>query len=172
MRINIAQISEDEGLNIHHLYAAGEPALSSSDYRLAGRSELDLQATRAGQEVSLVGRVVACVEFECDRCLQPFAVTVEPGFDLLYLPPLGTGEEHELGEDDLAIGFYQGDAIDVDDLVREQIELALPMSRLCRADCRGLCPECGARLNDGDCACQGEEIDPRWAALKELKTNH
>jgi len=172
MRINIAQISEEDGLNLHHLYPDGEPALSNSEGRLIGRSELDLQATRAGQEVELVGRVKARVEFECDRCLQPLAVTVEPSFDLLYLPPLGTGDEHELGEDDLAIAFYQGDTIDVDDLVREQIELALPMSKLCREDCRGLCPECGANLNDGDCGCKDEEIDPRWAALKQLKTDH
>lgn len=172
MRINIAQINEEDGLNVQHLYPEGEPSLSGNESRLAGRSELDLQASRAGQEVSLVGRVTARVEFECDRCLQPVAVRVEPSFDLLYLPPLGVGQEHELGEDDLAIGFYQDETIDVDDLVREQIELALPMSRLCREACRGLCPDCGANLNDGDCTCKDEEIDPRWAALKELKTNH
>lgn len=172
MMIHIAQISEDEGLNIQHLYPAGEPALSGGECRLAGRSELDLQATRAGREVNLVGRVTARVEVECDRCLQPVAVTVAPRFDLLYLPPLGTGDEHELGADDLVVAFYQDDAIDVDDLVREQVELALPMSRLCREDCRGLCPECGANFNAEDCACTEQPSDLRWAALEALKPNH
>ena len=95
---------------------------------------------------------------------------VEESFELLYVPPLGTGDEHELGEDDLSLGFYQDGVIDVDDLAREQIELALPMARLCTEECRGLCPECGANLNLVDCACSKEQVDIRWAALKELKS--
>ena len=55
------------------------------------------------------------------------------------------------------MAFYSDQIIDVDDLVREQIELALPMSRLCSDDCRGLCPECGANLNEGDCACARDQ---------------
>ena len=172
MNVNVAQISEDEGLNIHHLYAEGEPGLSGDDSRLAGRTSLDMQATRAGQQVRLAGSISAIVEFDCDRCLKPLSVAVDQSFDLLYIPPLGSEEEHELGEDDLSIAFYQGDQIDVDDLVREQIELALPMARLCSDECRGLCPDCGANLNEAECACKLEQVDPRWAALKELKSNN
>jgi DUF177 domain-containing protein len=172
MKVNVAQISEDEGLRIHHLYPEGEPVLGGDDSRLTGRTVLDLQATRAREKVGLAGNVSATVEFDCDRCLKPVAFAVDQSFDLLYVPPLGIGEEHELGEDDLSIGFYQDDEIDFDDLVREQIELALPMARLCGDDCRGLCPECGANLNDAECACEAEEVDARWAALKELKSNN
>jgi uncharacterized protein len=96
-------------------------------------------------------------------------VPVEQSFDLVYVPPLGTEDEHELGEGDLSLGFYQDGVIDVDDLAREQIELALPMARLCTEECRGLCPECGANLNHSHCACN-IEVDTRWAALKELKS--
>ena len=172
MKVNVAQISEDEGLDIHHLYREGEPDLTEEDSRLAGRTGLDLQATRAGQQVRLVGQINAKVEFECDRCLKPLSVAVDQSFDLLYVPPLGTAEEHELGEDDLSIAFYQGDEIDIDDLVREQIELAIPMARLCNMECRGLCPECGANLNDAECSCKTEAADPRWAALKQFKRNN
>lgn len=172
MKVNVAQISEDEGLNLHHLYPEGEPGLSGDDSRLAGRSTLDLQATRAGEQVRLVGHVNAKVEFECDRCLKPLSAVVDQSFDLLYVPPLGTGEEHELGDDDLLIAFYQGGEIDIDDLVREQVELAIPMARLCVEQCRGLCPECGGNLNEAECACETEQGDPRWAALKQFKSNN
>jgi uncharacterized protein len=170
MEIQVAQISEDEGLEIRHLYPEGEPALGE-DARLVGPTEVDLQATRAAEKVRLVGSLTATVAFECDRCLAPLSAKVEQSFDLLYLPPLGVGEEHELDDDDLAVSFYQGQAIDLDDLVREQVELTLPMARLCGEACRGLCAECGANLNEGQCACAAEAIDPRWAALKDL-TKH
>jgi uncharacterized protein len=172
MKVNVAQISEDEGLDIHHLYPEGEPVLGGEDSRLEGRTVLDLRATRAREKVWLAGNVTATVEFDCDRCLKPVAFAVDQSFDLLYVPPLGTGEEHELGEDDLSIAFYQDDVIDFDDLVREQIELALPMARLCSEGCRGLCPECGANLNDVECACKTMQVDARWSALKELKSNN
>ena len=170
MNIVVAQISEDEGLSVRHLYPEGEPGLIGEEGRLIGQSELNLQALRAGDKVELIGSVKAVVGFECDRCLKPLSVPVEQSFDLLYVPPLGTGDERELGDNDLSMGFYQGDSIDVDDLVREQIELALPMARLCSEECRGLCPECGANLNDGECACKIEQADARCAGLAELKS--
>src|ERR1051325_8432514 len=143
MNINVSQICEDEGLDIHHLYTEGEPDLGSDYSRLTGRPELDLQATRAGDEVRLVGNLKATVEIDCDRCLKPLTMAVDQSFDLLYVPPAKTSAEKELGDDDLSIGFYQDEVINVDDVVREQVELALPMTRLCSEECRGLCPECG-----------------------------
>jgi uncharacterized protein len=98
------------------------------------------------------------------------SVAVEQSFDLLYLPPLKAGDERELSADDLSIGFYQDGTIDLDDVVREQVELALPMARLCTEECEGLCPDCGANLNDAECACKLNRADERWAALSELKS--
>ncbi|MEK6323462.1 MAG: DUF177 domain-containing protein [Acidobacteriota bacterium] len=170
MNIVVAQISEDEGLSIHHLYPDGEPGLIGEEGHLIGQTEVSLQASRAGEKVGLLGSVSAVVGFECDRCLATLSVPVERSFDLIYVPPLGTGEEHELGENDLSLGFYQDGIIHVDDLAREQIELALPMARLCTEDCRGLCPECGANLNLSECACSKGQADVRWGALAELKS--
>ncbi len=78
-------------------------------------------------------------------------------------------ENVELQKDDLIRSVYEGDAVDLDELVREQILLALPTRTLCREECKGLCPECGANLNAGECDCAQKEIDPRWAALADLK---
>ncbi|MFY9555239.1 MAG: DUF177 domain-containing protein [Blastocatellia bacterium] len=170
MNIVVAQISEDEGLSVHHLYPEGEPGLIGGDGNLVGQCEVHLQASRIGNKVELIGSVTAVVASECDRCLALLRMPVEKSFELLYVPPLATQEEKELLEKDLSIGFYQGDVIEVDDLVREQVELALPMSRVCNDECRGLCSECGANLNENDCTCEREPVDGRWAVLNELKS--
>jgi len=172
MDIKVAQISEDEGLAIHHRYPEGEPLLGGVETRLVGRSEVNARATREDDRVELAGKISAAVEFDCDRCLTQVRVPVLQAFDLVYVPPLGTAEEKPLGENDLSVGFYRDETIDLDDLVREQIELALPMSRLCKEDCKGLCPECGANLNETDCRCSESQSDPRWAALKSFKVDN
>ncbi|HET9531182.1 MAG TPA: DUF177 domain-containing protein [Blastocatellia bacterium] len=172
MIIFVSQISEDEGLTVHHLYPEGEPGLEGDESRLVGRPVLDLKATRQGDRVKLVGSVKAAVEIECDRCLTSLSVPVDQSFDLVYVPPnrpQGASDEKELGEDDLSVSFYQGQTIDLDELLREQVELALPMARLCSEQCKGLCPQCRANLNERQCQCTVEETDPRWAALKDLK---
>ncbi|MEW6125446.1 MAG: DUF177 domain-containing protein [Acidobacteriota bacterium] len=173
MELNISQIDERDGLNLTHRYTEGEIGLVGNDGKLVGRTAVNLQATREGEEVLLRGSVQANVQFECDRCLVEMTVPVTQSFDLLYLPAShrNAREEHELKADDLSIAYYQGHLINLDDLVREQIELTLPMTRICRENCQGLCTECGANLNEGKCNCGNQQIDPRWAALKGLKTN-
>lgn len=172
MEINVSQIREDEGSSIRHLYPEGEPELRDEDTRLLGRTGLNLHAARDGDRVELAGVVNANVQLICDRCLALFSLPVEQNFDLLYVPAPSAGrpqEEKELDDDDLSVSVYMAEAIDLDDLVREQIELALPMVRLCRENCAGLCPECRANLNDGLCACEPEQTDSRWDGLKSLK---
>ena len=170
MDVNVSQISEYDGLTIQHVYAEGEPRLTADDSRIVGCTTLGLRASRDGDEVRLVGRVSAAVEIDCDRCLALVSMPVDKAFDLLYIPPLRAEEEKELEDDDLTVGFYQRQVIDLDDLVREQIELALPMGRLCTEECRGLCPECGTNLNEAECTCLADLGDSRWGALSRLKS--
>ncbi|HEX6045982.1 MAG TPA: DUF177 domain-containing protein [Pyrinomonadaceae bacterium] len=126
---------------------------------------------RAGNDVCVNGHVDARVQVECDRCLKPVELPVSADFDLEYI----TGAEYEsssaaaLSEEELAVSVFDGDAIDVDEIVKEQILLAVPARTLCREDCKGICPECGMDLNTGQCNCAADEVDPRWAALKSLK---
>jgi uncharacterized protein len=174
MKIQVSQIREDEGLRVQHLYQKGEPELVGDDARISGPTRVELVATRDGDQVKLAGQLATDVQIECDRCLAPVAVAVDQSFDLLYIPASAsrTPEESELADDDLSAAPYEGDLIDLDDVVREQVELAIPMARLCGEECKGLCPECGANLNEGDCGCSTEQIDPRWAALKSLKSDN
>jgi len=172
MKITVSQIGEDEGLRINYLFPEREPGLRSKEKQIIGRPALQAQATRKGHVVRLTGKLTSTVQIDCARCLSPAPVSVDESFDLFYIPsvdPAALKEERELGEEDLMVGFYQGDQIDLDDVVREQIELALPMARLCSDDCRGLCPECGANLNEGQCGCAPDYPDARWVVLGNLK---
>jgi uncharacterized protein len=101
-------------------------------------------------------------------------VPVDAAFDLRYQPHAeNKGEgEREIEEDDLTTAFYQNDEIDLEQLMREQFYLALPMKPLCSDDCKGLCSMCGTNLNRGTCECKREFEDPRFAALKELRRNN
>ena len=94
---------------------------------------------------------------------------VNAAFDLRYLPQSeNTGEEREVEEDDLSEAFYRDDQIDLGQLIEEQFYLALPMKPLCKADCKGLCPNCGTNLNVETCDCDVRWEDPRLAGLKAL----
>ncbi len=125
--------------------------------------------------ICLLGEMDAAIEMSCGRCLEPLAVEVHEALDLLYLPqsanvgPGGGGdEERELTDDDMSVGFYRDDRIDINKMVWEQIYLALPMKPLCKEDCRGLCSQCGANLNLSKCDCEKDLVDPRLATLKTL----
>ncbi|MBI4889771.1 MAG: DUF177 domain-containing protein, partial [Acidobacteria bacterium] len=96
---------------------------------------------------------------------------VENEFDLFYRPVVKTSNHAEvhLEEGEIDISFYEGDSVGLRDALREHVLLSVPMQTTCRPDCKGLCPECGANLNEKPCNCAEQKVDPRWSALKDLK---
>ncbi len=154
MYVDLTQLEQDE-LWGEHQYAEEELDLEDAEIRLCVPPRLRFRLQRLGREIRIEGRVETEVEVRCDRCLSAFRLVVAPDFDVLYAPleVLTPEEEVELSERDLRFGFYEGERIDLDGLVREQIRLALPFRLLCREDCRGLCPHCGADLNREACHC-------------------
>ena len=93
-------------------------------------------------------------------------------FDLLYRPiGIESGsDEHSITTSETEIGYYQGDGLELEDVLREQVLLSLPPRVLCSPDCKGLCPHCGQDLNSASCSCTQSSPDPRWSALSELRT--
>lgn len=151
-------------------YAPGEVELDEEGAQLVSEAKVEGSARRKGDEVRLRGRISAEVEVGCDRCVAPIRLPLEVEFDTAFIPREKAASETdnvELLTEDLGLAAYEGDAVDLDELVREQILLALPSRRLCREDCKGLCPECGADLNAGACSCEKSEVDPRWSALAD-----
>lgn len=130
---------------------------------------LSLFAEKEGEEVLVRGQLRARVPQVCSRCLEPLTSEVAPHVDARFRPrPRGPSEGVELTSGDLEVDFYADDLLDLDRLVQTETELALPMKPLCRPDCRGLCPACGANRNVTPCACETRPPDSRLAGLKVL----
>jgi uncharacterized protein len=171
MRIEVENLKE-RAEPFSHSYAHGEVELEDEGARLVSDAEVEGSASRKGEEVRVRGKIVTEVELLCDRCASPARAPLEVEFDARFIPRMvaaSDAENVELLADDLGLAAYEGDSVDVDELVREQILLALPSRNLCREDCKGLCPKCGSDLNAGACSCEQGETDPRWAALADWK---
>jgi uncharacterized protein len=133
--------------------------------RVTGRAEFK----EALEQIRLQGQLAGELECACDRCLERFAVPVSSSFDLVYEPADQAPEQSEVGlsEDDAEVGFYENGGLELADAVREQILLLLPMQRLCRETCLGLCPVCGVNRNEQKCQCNVPRTEERWAALRD-----
>jgi uncharacterized protein len=123
------------------------------------------------QDIRVQGRLATLLESICARCLEPLTQVIEREFDLLYRPQGADAGRDEVSVTDAEaeISYYEGEGILLDDVVREQILLAVPLKLTCRDDCRGLCPHCGANRNLEQCSCAVTLEEPRWAALKEIR---
>ena len=155
-----------------HTYRPEEVDLEEEGARVVADVVVSGGTTRKGEQVRLRGEIKTEVELLCDRCAAPRLAPLAVEFDASFIPQeveAVKAENVELLAEDLILSAYEGDYVDLDELVREQVLLALPSRHLCREDCRGLCQRCGADLNAGDCSCEQGEVDPRWAALAELK---
>lgn len=162
-----------EGQPVDSALDAGEVHLEGEDGFVLKGGHLRALVERGDDDtVHVRGRLEAEIGLQCGRCLDAFPLAIAQELDLFYLPHhAGQAEEEEeveLSDRDVVVAYYQGDRLDLGDVIREQLFLAAPLSRLCREDCRGLCPRCGANRNQTDCACPPvveESLSP-FAVLK------
>ncbi len=167
MKINILELPE-EGLALDV-----KELLEIAGYKLDREVAATLRISKVAERLELRGRLDTGVILQCSRCLKEFSVDVEADFSVEYHPisMLRTEEEHELRKDEIDIDFYTEDTFDIDELLKEQVILNIPMKPLCNPNCKGICPHCGRDLNKGLCGCETKEIDPRLLALKKLLKN-
>lgn len=123
------------------------------------------------EDIRLVGKLDGRIEVSCARCLDPVEIPISRSFDLLYRPLQSekVPDDVAINEAETEIGYYKGEGMELEDSLREQILLAVPIKTLCRFDCKGLCPVCGANRNEQACGCEQTKGDSRWAALEDLK---
>jgi uncharacterized protein len=108
----------------------------------------------AGKRIIIEGSVSTSLLVQCDRCLEPFSWDLSKDFRIfLSLSPFNGGVDVELSEDDLNLEFIQGNFLELEQIIKEQIILSLPMKTLCSAECKGLCATCGSNLNIKTCSC-------------------
>jgi uncharacterized protein len=126
--------------------------------------ELDLRLEAVMEGVLVTGTAQAVLEGECVRCLEEIRDEVVGDFQELFV----YDDEDRRDDEDDDVSRLEGDLLDLEPLLRDAVVLSLPFQPLCREDCPGLCPECGARLADDPEHQHEEPIDPRWAALQGL----
>lgn len=122
-------------------------------------------------EIRIEGKLNVKMQATCDRCLEMTSFSVDNEFDLVYMPD-GEGRiggEDEVDQAAIEVGFYQGNGMALNDVLREVVLLALPMQLVCREACKGICPVCGENRNERDCGCAVRAEDDRWNKLKEFR---
>ncbi len=128
---------------------------------------LHLKLRRKGEKIKASGEIRGNIILTCSRCAEEFSFSVNSSFDLDLLPAESlTSGEVALEEDEMDTVFYEKGIIEIDSLVATQINLTIPMKPLCKPDCRGICPVCGANRNKVDCGHEAKIPDPRFSRLK------
>ena len=146
-----------------------DPGLSQTT-PLETQGVAELLANTLG-EIRIRGHLKVGIEAQCDRCLELAKFPIDADFDLFYRPANRTGyeDEVEIDEGESEVAFYEGGGIELKDVLREFVLLSLPMQRICRQECLGICPVCGQNRNLVPCECEAKPVDDRWSALKKLQ---
>jgi len=160
-----------EPFHVRHIFPAGEIQFSHEDAVLKEPVNTDFTLDHKDRDLHIAGTVETAIRFICSRCIKEFNKDISAEFDLSYMPQPEWSEENvevELKYKDMEVAFYDGIAFDVNMMVLEQIELAMPMKFVCREDCKGLCYQCGADLNEGMCSCSSDKGDSRLSVLLDF----
>ncbi len=138
--------------------------------KLEGPVEVKVRVVKKGIRVHMSGTVKTKLTLTCSRCLEEYTRDMESKFQIELVPveTMGDRQEVELEEKDLEVVFFQNGLIDFEQMIIDQINLSIPMKPLCKEDCKGLCPVCGANLNQTQCGHSVKVVDPRLAKLKLL----
>ncbi len=134
--------------------------------------DVRIELQKQPDHVKVSGSVTGSVQVTCHRCLAPFLFPLEENIDLVMVreESLPQQDETELEEEELEFDFFDGEVIEMEHLVAEQVFLALPVKILCAQSCRGICPGCGRNLNDDPCTCSKETRSSFLTQLEEVKS--
>jgi uncharacterized protein len=132
-------------------------------------AQMEITVAKSGEEFYCQGEVRAEVKLECSRCLEPFDAELTNGTDFIVCAEEQRAQSKDVIDNEDYV-FFRGKDLqaDVSEMVRQAIILAVGMKPLCSEECRGLCPRCGANLNEETCSCLARQHDERWNALRRL----
>jgi uncharacterized protein len=153
----------------------GEEAEQDGPLATSGRAEV-IHEHRGPKDIvadiRLRGQFAGKVRVPCARCVEPVRIPLAAEFDLIFRPVGADSDapERSITAPETEIGYYQKNSLALEDVLREQVLLALPVRTLCKPGCKGLCPRCGANRNLQPCTCEQGPSDPRWEALSGLRS--
>jgi uncharacterized protein len=177
LKFNVAQLlKEPVGTARHTAVSAALWSLAPELEQTAGTDEaseamLDgpvrMMHTNAG--ILVQGSLRAQTTLACARCLEPVAMTLAVELEEVYSPTIDilTGKGIVPEDEDRALWIDEHHILDLTEVLRQDVLIAMPLHVLCKEDCRGLCPTCGQNLNEGPCGCE-PEADARWGPLVAL----
>jgi uncharacterized protein len=152
----------------------GDEAEQVGNLTAEGRAEV-IHEHRGPREIvadiRLRGKFAGRFQVPCARCVEPVEIPLAGEYDLIFRP-VGADSgspERSITAPETEIGYYQKDSLLLEDVLREQVLLSLPVRTLCKPDCKGLCPRCGENRNTDACSCEEVKGDARWDALSELR---
>lgn len=165
LRVDLGRLGREGPALVEARVPADDELWQDTGVTWNGPVEVRLRASFAGSgEVVVRGTVKGRLSQECRRCLDP----LETGFDEEITVVFVSSEDAHRDEDEYVFGGTGAD-LDLSGAVREEVILAINPYVVCDPECKGLCPRCGADLNEGPCGCAVQEVDPRWEALRALK---
>jgi uncharacterized protein len=165
--MELRKVRFDETFAPGQIDFSGEALKQESLLHTVGTAEL---LAHSDGEIRIRGRYTVEMTAECDRCLGRARYPMDARFDLFYRPAsqIAREEEVSIDESDTEIGFYEDGGIELAEILRERVMLALPMQRVCSDACLGICPICGKNRNESPCDCKTGAADDRWGALRNL----
>lgn len=167
-----------EGLDVDEAVSGAGLGIDANELAIepGGRFKGHVEKGDAG-DLHVRGHLTLRTNAPCARCLANASVHLDQELDLFFLAESETTADSddeegvELKDRDLVVSFYRGDVLDIGAVIREQTLLAQPMKRLCKDDCRGVCPVCGTDRNLKACDCRPEASkESPFAALSRLGT--
>ena len=169
MIIDVSSILKEFGGKISFDNEAEIPDLSfgGSEYRFGGPLSVKGGVSNTGGALALKADVSGMVTTQCARCMRDIDVPIE----FAISETLMRDDDEETVSDDEDVIIFGGNTVELDEIIENNFIMNLSPRYLCSEDCKGLCPRCGKDLNDGDCGCVDDEIDPRWAALVDIMKN-
>ena len=169
MRIELASLEGGKGA-FAHAYFPGDLVLDDDRVSLIEAPAVSGGIRQKGSRVHVNGKVTARAQVECDRCLKLVELSIDSHFKLEYVTAddYQAQQAFELTQEDLDLSVFDGEVIDIDELVTEEIMLTVPDHVLCIENCKGMCSVCGVNRNSIECGCETREVDPRWAGLEKL----
>ena len=168
MRVNVSEI-KDGGLSLNLTRGPGWLGGSEKSEVASVHSDIEfhIDLLRTAGEISVRGKIGFLAVARCSRCLSDVSVDTNLEVNLILSP--SETEKKEEGGGEIDYETYRGRTIDLNDYMREQVNLSLPYKVVCTEDCRGLCSGCGQNLNEQQCGCETHEKDSRFAVLKDIK---
>lgn len=169
MKVLINKIP-DEGIEVHSCENAETLNILPSDIELKDNIFIDAKITTEGPVLFVDGSIKTTINLICSRCGVDYLYDIDVYFHC-HEEPLNQASKEDsifILKKDLDIDHYEGNEIEINDIFREQLFLAVPMHPLCKEDCRGLCPVCGKNLNTDKCDCHAENIANPFNVIKGL----